>query len=429
MTVREMFESKRFQALLVVSFVLVGAAAATAAATRPPCTREVIDGVVESSGDFRAVSVVLYQAGMFPGDPVIVRVEGNITTTDWFTVDLPGVRVLDQLRVHGQGARVNAFFLEDGALKFYAELQDGAPSAKIIIYYIPGSASWSHRYELDLDADQIALIANVNWRSSVIFRDIDFLLVSGKLHSVPQRGNNSYAPEAPVASSAGGFSFDRSPFGLASSVSNPERDELGAFTIPVSSDAGIYVVHRSEGVDLPGSAGKAVNACGTFTFYIRVYESPLVKEELVVARSTGVPYGAPFAGASTEPQGFPLFIELTNTGDLPWIPGRAELWRDEILVGSDNLPYTQRSGQARVQMGVAFDLTVSRTVESLDNETFVNFSAKNTDTVDYLLEIREPVSGRDITDLGPFVREGDELVARVPLAPSEEAAARFRARA
>ena len=119
-----------------------------------------------------------------------------------------------------------------------------------------------------------------------------------------------------------------------------------------------------------------------------------------------------------QPQGPPLFFEVKNTGGLPWMSGPTDLYKDGILAGTDNLPYVPRNGTVRLQMGWAYDVKVTRMVETNDNRTYTNYTVANLDASGYTVEIHDRYSA-STTSLGLFVREGSELVARVFVAPGE----------
>lgn len=400
-------------AIVLAGIVLV-VALGVAAASKPACTREVVSGPLVGGGQFTARDVAVYGSGVFPGNPLVVRIEGNITASDWYDVRLPGVRVPDQLRIFASGATVTAYFLSGETLSFYAEMKNASTSAAVNIFYIPGTASWDGHFELDLDAKVLALVAKVDWRGSVMFRHIDLLLVSGEIHTVPP----SYYGSPPVAASTsvgGGFA---SPF--APRLASDASDELAAFTIPSSTDNGIYVVHRVSNVDIPGSNALGRATCEPKSFFLRVYESPVLTSEIVVAHERVYGAGAPWNGsASATTTGLPLTIELGNAGGLPWMPGRADLYRDGILAGSDLIPYTPRDGTARLVMGKALDIEVTRQVEVSGGIRYVNHTVTNRDVTPYTVELSDLAGAANVTDPGSFLRVDGSMVASVQVRAGE----------
>lgn len=386
---------------------------AAATASRPACAREIVSGNLDGDAAFTARDVIIYGPGVFPGNPMVVRVEGNITAAGWYSVRLPGLRAVDQLRVAGTGADVGGYFVEDGSLHFYVTLDPGSLAGNVNIFYIPGSASWVQHFELDFDKGELALVARVDWPATTMFRHVDLLLVSGKLHAA----TTSPSPErAPAAAGFGGGSI----FGLSNAVSSPATDELAAFEVPSSTDAGIYIVHRARAVDIPGSNSHGVRACTPASFFLRVFESPVESTQIVAADDAAVDRmaGAP-SSPRADPSGLPLLIELRNRGDLPWMGGRTDIYRDGILAGADNLPYVPRNGTARIEMGSALDVRVARAVETDNGTRYQNYTVRNLDVSPYTVEIATAYSG-NVTDPGVFVRAGGALTARVVVPPAAE---------
>ncbi len=414
-------EKRKLRALLLVALLIVGAAAGTAMATLPACERNIVTGPLSADLDFRVTAVAVYATGMFYGNPLLAHVEGTMESAGWYTVPLPGFRDPEHVRVRSADATVTAFFNDGESLTFFVADENATFPARVTIDYIAGSAWWTHRYELDLDRADLALVARINWQAAALFHDVDLLLVSGEIHTADPYGRDIPPPRAPEAAGSGGgwFTF--------SSSDSSSTGGLSAFTVPSSSDAGIYVVHRAEGVDLPGAAGKDAKACRTAGFSLRVYESPINASDLVVATmvQSGPKGGAP--ATSTSPQGWPAFLAFENQGEVPWVPGLVEVWRDGVLVGSDVLPYTAVGGAASMQVGVSFDIQVERTVEATNTTTFVNYTLRNVDAVSHRLELRELWDFRNTTYDAPFVREGNVLVARVELAPQQDVVIGFEA--
>lgn len=391
---------------------LVGVGTAAAAASRPGCSRDIVQGNLDGDVPFTAREVIVYAPGVFPGNPMLARVAGDITAAGWYSVRLPGLRAPDQLRVVGAGADVGAYFVEDGRLNFYVALEPGSVEGTVSIFYIPGSATWSHHFELDVEKGELALVARVDWPARTMFRNVDLLLVSGKLHTAPPR---PYPVAAPAAAGAGGSFFD-----FSGRVASPSTDTLAAFTVPSSTDTGIYVVHRSKAVDIPGSNAQGLRSCAPAGFYLRVYESPLEATEIVVADDGAIETMRAAANSSaSEPVGPPLVLELKNSGDLPWMSGRADIYKDGILAGADSLPYVPRNGTARLEMGWAFDVRVTRTTEVQNGTKYQNFTVTNLDVTPYTVEVTT-IYPFTITDLGPFVRVGDRLTARGTIAPATQ---------
>jgi hypothetical protein len=393
-------------ALSIVALIGAGASA-QALWGRPACARVIVEGNLDGDASFTTRDVILYGSGVFPGNPMVVHVAGNITAAGWYSVRLPGARALDELRVVGTGAQVGAYFMEDGSLHFYAALDSGSAAGVVDIFYVAGSASWTAHFELDFDAAKLALIARIDWPATTMFRHVDLLLVSGKLHAPSP---SSYQGRAPAASAGS------STFGPSSPPSSLATDSLAAFEVPSSTDAGIYVVHRARGVDIPGSNSNGVRTCAPAGFYLRVYESPVEATQVVAVEDAAVDQVAgdsTLAGANGT--GAPLEIELRNTGDLPWMGGRTDIYKDGILAGADNLPYVPRNGTARIEMGWALDLRVTRSVE-IDNGTrYQNYTVQNFDVSPYAVEIKTAYAGT-VSDPGPFVRGEAGLTVRVEVA-------------
>ena len=398
-------ERQRWQTFAAIA-ILVGASVALgAAAAADGCSREVVQGNLDGDAHFVARDVIVYASGMFPGNPVVVRLEGQAEHSGWYSVRLPGVRAIDQLRVVGVGPEVGGYFLEDGALHFSVEVRSDAPAGPVEIYYVAGSASWTHHYELDFARGELMLIGRVVWESKAMFRSVDMLFVSGKLHTASSWGNATTGTPAPAA--AGGGVFDMSRL-----VASPATDTLAAFAVPSSSDEGIFVVHRASNIDMPGSNGHGLKTCQPSTFYMRVHRSPVEQSEVVVVRDTG---GSPQNWSSEAPGRTPtLELELRNLGDLPWMAGRADIYRSGILAGPDDIPYTARNGTVRVEMGSAFDIKAALSVETSGERVYHNYTLHNVDVSDFAVEL--VVTPQTVVgDLGPFTRDGGLLKARVDL--------------
>jgi hypothetical protein len=399
-------ERQRWQAFAAIA-ILVGASAIIgAAAAASGCSREVVQGNLDGEAHFVARDVIVYASGMFPGNPVVVRLEGRAEQSGWYTVRLPGVKAIDQLRVVGIGPEVGGYFLEDGALHFSVEVRSDAPAGQVEIYYVAGSASWTHHYELDFARSELMLVGRVVWESKAMFRSVDMLFVSGKLHTASSWGGATTGTPAP-AGAGGGSVFDMS--GL---VASPATDNLAAFAVPSSSDEGIFVVHRASNIDMPGANGHGLKSCQPSTFYMRVHRSPVEQSEVVVVRDTGG-YSQNWsseAGGRTPT----LELELRNLGDLPWMPGRADIYRSGILAGADDLPYTARNGTVRVEMGSALDIKAEVTVETSGDRVYHNYTLQNVDVSDYAVELVVAPQGL-VGELGPFARDGGLLKARVDL--------------
>lgn len=400
--------TKRTQTFVAAALILTSAVALGAAAG-VKCTREVVEGNLDGAAEFEARDVIVYAAGMFPGNPVVVRIVGHVDASGWYNVELPGVRAADQLRVVGDGPRVGAYFLEERQLNFYADIEEGGAPGPIDVYYIAGSASWGHHYELDFNRSDLTMVGRVDWYAKVMFRSVNMLFVSGKLHASPNFGNGG--TPAPAASGLGPGVFD-----FSSRVTSAETDHLAAFSVPSSSDEGIYVIHRVENVDMPGSNGHGLRACTPTAFYMRVHESPVEVAEVALV-ADGL---YPFSNATLTGAGSParLVLEVENMGDLPWMPGRADIYRGGILAGSDDIPYTARGADVRVEMGSVFDLEAERTVEGNNTTRFYNYTLRNRDLSAYTVEVTSTVQGA-VVDAGPFTREGRYLTARLRIDAGE----------
>jgi len=412
MQVVEGIGKKRLKALIAVALIVGTAGVVSAATARPPCQREVVAGNLDGDAQFVARDVIVYGAGMFYGNPIVARVEGTISESAWYSVRLPGVTAFDQLRVVGRGAVVGAYFLEEGRLHFYADLLPGALSGAVEVFYVAGSASWSHHYELDLERLELALIGRVDWNARVMFRNVDLLFVSGTLHTV----SSGWGGEAPSAMMAGGgFGL----FDFSSRVTSPETDSLAAFSVPSSTDTGIYVVHRAANVDLPGSNGHGLKTCKPSSFYLRIHASPVEATEVVVAADSAIDaLNASGVASSHAPAGLPFVIELVNRGALPWMAGKADIYRDGILAGADNLAYTARNGTAKIAMGWAYDVRVTRTLEKMGATAYHNYTIQNLDEMPFTVEL-ESAASSGVVDTGPFTRDGILLKARGVIQPGQ----------
>jgi hypothetical protein len=95
------------------------------------------------------------------------------------------------------------------------------------------------------------------------------------------------------------------------------------------------------------------------------------------------------------------------------MPGRADLYRDGILAGSDLIPYTPRDGTARLVMGKALDIEVTRQVEVSAGIRFVNHTVTNRDVTPYTVELRDLVGTANVADPGAFHRVDGAMVASV----------------
>lgn len=399
-------------AILVVVAVSLSAAAAT---SRGACGREIVDGNLNGDGHFVAREVIVYEAGVFPGDPLIVRVVGQVSAPGWFSVRLPGLRTPDQMRVVGAHVDVTAYFVEDGALNFFASPAPGGAGGQVSVYYIAGAGSWSHHFELDAEAAELALIAKVNWRASTMFRHVDLLLVSGLVHT-QDTPDYTRGPPAPMASGGGGaWSLD-----FAMSASSPATDGLSAFAMPSSTDTGIYIVHRAESIDIPGSSSHGVRTCAPAGFSVRVFESPVEQSDVVVLDDARIDA---LATPSGKARGAPLFVELRNLGALPWAAGRVDIYRDGILAGADDLPYVARNGTARLEMGSALDIRAGRSLETQNGTAFHNYTVKNLDVTPYRVELHS--TGANVRDPGPFVWKDAGLVASVEVPAGGEVQLRW----
>jgi hypothetical protein len=395
---------------IVVALVLVASAAVIGAASASTCSREVVSGNLDGSTPFFARDVIVYANGMFPGNPVVVRLEGHVEQSGWVSVRLPGVQAIDQLRVVGNGPRVTGYFLEEGALHFSVEVGDGATPGPVEIFYVAGSAYWSHHYELDFARLELALIGRVQWQSNAMFREVDMLFVSGKVHSVPAGayGNN----ERPPAAAGGGSDW----FGLSGRVASAETGGLAAFSVPSSSDEGIYVVHRAANIDMPGSNGHGLRSCKPTAFYLRIHTSPVEATELVVVTDAQISASFQHEAGTVGPA---LELEVRNRGTLPWMPGRADIYRTGILAGADEIAYTPRNGTLRIEMGTALDIQAAKTVETQDNRTYHNYTVKNVDVSDYTVEVVSNAPGQ-VGGHGAFVRDGGVLKARLVVGAGDE---------
>jgi hypothetical protein len=323
------------------------------------------------------------------------------------------------VRVRSSDAPVTAFFSEGESLSFSVADKGGSFPALVTIDYIAGSAWWTNRYELDLDRQQLAMVARVRWQAQVLFDDVDLLLVSGTVHSAPRPDVYQDGPPPPAA--AGSSALDSSWFSFATSSPGSTRN-LDTFTVPASQDAGIYVVHRAQGVDLPGAAGKDAKACREAGFSVRVYESPIEAQEYVAATFSGTQASATATGA-----GLPALMSLGNAGTIPWVPGRVELWKDSVLIGSDHVPYTPAGGKALMHTGTSFDVSVSRSVESTNATQYVNYTLRNVDAVPHRFELRESGGFENATLAAPFERDGKDLVAQVEVEAQGVVVIGFRA--
>jgi len=159
---------RRVLALWAVVVVAGVSLSAAAAASRGSCGREIVDGNLDGGAKFVARDVIVYESGVFPGDPLIVRVVGEVTSPGWFTVRLPGLRAPDQMRVVGSHVDVTAYFVEDGSLDFFASPAPGTAGGEVSVYYIAGAGSWTHHFELDAAAAELALVAKVTWRATTM---------------------------------------------------------------------------------------------------------------------------------------------------------------------------------------------------------------------------------------------------------------------
>jgi len=415
-------ERKKLRSLLLVSLLVVGGAAGASVALRPACERTIVTGELPGDFDARVTAVAAYANGMFYGNPVLAHVEGTVPKAGWFTITLPGFRDPDHLRIRSGDAPVTAFFNDGERVTFDIPGDNATFPASVSIDYIAGTAWWSHRYELDLDRSDLALVARVHWQAEALFRGVDLLLVSGEIHTA----NTVRPPPGPVAADSAGFGGG---WFTTTAGSTSGSGGLRAFTVPSSRDAGIYVVHRAEDVDLPGAAGKDARACREAGFSLRVYESPVNASEFVVATFKDGDAPTTAAPDSPGPVGLPAFLELVNAGTIPWVPGLVEVWRDGVLVGSDQLAYTAGGGAALIQTGTSFDIEAERGVESTNSTVFVNYTLRNVDAVPHRVELREMRDFGNETLAPPFAREGGGVVARVALAPQQVVVIGFTAAA
>lgn len=394
--------------VLVVVLALVGSAAIAAAAqgSASPCQRQVVEGNLDGDAQFVARDVIVYASGMFPGNPVIVRLEGHVEASGWVSVRLPEVQALDQLRVVGNGPRVTGYFLEDGNLHFSVEVGDDAPAGAVVIYYVAGSASWSNHYELDLERSDLALIGKIQWGSKAMFRHVDMLFVSGKLHAVAT-GGYEYMPQP--APAAGGSMNDADwAFDVSTRVTSAPTANLATFSVPSSSDEGIYIVHRAADIDMPGSNGNGLKSCKPTAFYLRIHESPVEVKEVVVVTDAQIDAAAGGGAYGADPA---MILEVRNIGDLPWMPGRADIYRTGIIAGADNIGYTARNGTVDVQMGSALDIEATRIVTNVGGRVYHNYTLRNLDVSNFTVEVQSAVVGT-VGGYGPFVRDGSVLKAR-----------------
>lgn len=394
---------RRVLALWAVVVLAGVSLSAAAAASRGACGREIVDGNLDGGARFVARDVIVYESGVIPGDPLIVRVVGEVTAPGWFTVRLPGLRAPDQMRVVGSRVDVTAYFVEDGSLHFFASPAAGPAGGEVSVYFIAGAGSWTHHFELDAEAAEMALVAKVNWRATTMFRHVDLLLVSGLVHA---QDEPDYARGPPAPATAGGASAWG--LGFAMSASSPATDGLAAFAMPSSTDTGIYVVHRADAVDIPGSSSHGVRSCAPAAFFVRVFESPVVQSDVVVLDDARIDLLGTSGGRA---RGAPLFVELRNLGELPWAAGRVDIYRDSILAGADELPYVARNGTARLEMGSAMDIRASRSLETINGTAFHNYTVRNLDVTAYLVEVESTPS--NVRDLGPFAWKDGRLVASV----------------
>ena len=394
-------KGRRAIALWTVVVVVGVALSAAAASSRGACGREIVDGNLDGDAHFKAREVIVYESGVFPGDPLIVRLVGQVSAAGWYTVKLPGLRAPDQMRVVGSHVDVTAYFVEEGALNFFALPPSGAPVGDVSVYYIAGAGSWTHHFELDAEAAELALIAKVDWRALTMFRHVDLLLVSGLLHT-QDAPDYERGPPAPAAG-AGAWGLD-----FAMSASSPATDGLAAFAMPSSTDTGIYIVHRAAGIDIPGSSSHGVRTCAPAGFSVRVFESPAEQSDVVVLDDARIDA---LSTAWGKARGAPLFVEMRNLGELPWAAGRVDIYRNGILAGADDLPYVARNGTARLEMGSALDIEASRSLETLNGTAFHNYTVKNLDVTAYLVEVQSTPA--NVRDPGPFAWKDGRLVASV----------------
>lgn len=408
-------EKRKLRALLVVSLLLVGVAAGASAALKPACERTIVSGSLASDLDFRVTAIAVYASGMFSGNPVLAHVEGTVPGPGWYAVPLPGFRDPDHVRVRSGDAPVTAFFDEGGTLSFSVADENASFPASVAIDYIAGTAWWTNRFELDLDHADLTLVGRVYWQAEPLFRDVDLLLVSGEVHTAQP----SYAGEPPVAAEAAMGPFGAGWFSFSSS-SPPSSPGLNVFTVPSSKDAGIYVVHRAEGVDLPGAAGKDASACRAAGFSVRVYESPVNTTEFLVASFSDTTTSAGEAWSAQVPTGLPSFLGIENAGQIPWVPGLVEVWKDGVLVGSDQLAYTPAGAGALIQTGTSFDVAASRSIDQDNGTVFVNYTLANADAVPHRVELSDTRTFANSTLAPPFERVGSAITARVELQPQQE---------
>lgn len=412
---KQLKEKRKMRALLLVCLLLVGVAAGASASLKPACERTIVSGSLVSDLDFRVTAIAVYASGMFSGNPVLAHVEGTVPGPGWYAVPLPGFRDPDHVRVRSGDAPVTAFFDEGDTLSYSVDDENATFPAAVTIDYIAGTAWWTNRFELDLDHADLTLIGRVHWQAEALFRDVDLLLVSGEVHTVqPNYDERSYGAGEPAASAVGGgwFSF--------SSSNPPSAPGLNVFTVPSSKDAGIYVVHRAERVDLPGAAGKDALACRTAGFSVRVYESPVNTTEFVVASFTKDSSSAGQAWSVDVPAGLPSYLAIGNAGAIPWVPGLVEVWKDGVLVGSDRLAYTPAGGEALIQTGTSFDVAAVRSIDVDNGTVFVNYTLRNVDAVPHRVELSDTRTFQNSTLPAPFVRVGDVVTAHVELAPQQE---------
>jgi hypothetical protein len=413
-------EKKAMRALFVVALLVLATAVGASVATRPACERTIVTGSLVSDLDFRVTAVAVYARGMIYGNPLLAHVEGTVPGPGWYSIPLPGFVDPDHVRVRSSDAPVTAFHTEDEGKVTFDVLDDNATfPAVVTIDYIAGTAWWANRFELDLDRGDLSMVGRVFWQAESLFRGVDLLLVSGEVH-VETRPD--LAPPASMESAgAPGFGLF-SPF----TTSTPSGSyTLSAFSVPSSRDAGVYVVHRAQDVDLPGAAGKDAKTCPQAGFSVRVYESPVSTAEYVEAV---------FSGTTTEvlasdgPARLPSFLVLANRGDVPWVPGTVEVWKDAVLVGSDTLGYTPTEATTTIQTGTSLDIWGERVVESTNTTDFVNYTLGNNDAVAHRVRLVERGDFGNVSLAAPFAREEGAIVAYLELAPHEELTIGFTAR-
>lgn len=356
----------------------------------------VVDGELSDDGHFRARALTIYEAGMFLSNPVVVRADGIATASKWYKVELPGLRSIDQVRVYSSAANITAYYTDGEFLRFSAIVHEGVREAAVEVYYFPGSASWQGHYELDFERAEISLVARIDWRAKVVFRDVELQLVSGRAHTVPPSYSSPSEPR--LAASPGG-----SPFNLPRLAASPVNEPLRAFEVPESADTGIYVVHKVQRADQPAVS----------TFFVRVFTSPVAVRSVIVFDSASLQPLGPERIPLADSKDPPLFIELSNSGGFPWMPGRADIYRDGILAGSDMIEYTSRGGTQRTAMGWSLDVKVARDVTDFNGTRTVSYNLTNRDNTPYTVEIRQRYTASEVTSLGPFHREGDEFVLAI----------------